>query len=217
MKTTPSPVGLLLTQGIVVLFLPSCAPVFSEMQSARMIGKNRFEVAGSYSSVSFADDGEQEQVQTNTGVQVGYGISDKVDIRGRFEHIKVNDFDENVNVIGFGPKFRLIDRYMSFYIPVGNGLGDYNDNWQVHPTMLFTLPLAKDIIEITVAPKYLLTFCEGCNDGFALNAGLAIGELDRFAVRLEYGLLKSTDDFDAGQYNHISVGAAITLGKQAKK
>ncbi len=217
MKTTPSPVGLLLTLGIVVLFLPSCAPVFSEMQSARMIGENQFELAGSYSSVSFSDDGEQEQVQTNTGVQVGYGISDKVDIRGRFEHIKVNDFDENVNVIGLGPKFRLIDRYMSFYIPVGNGLGDYNDNWQVHPTMLFTLPLAKDILEITVAPKYLLTFCEGCNDGFALNAGLAIGELDRFAVRLEYGLLTRTDDFDAGQYNHISVGAAITLGKQAKK
>ncbi|MFM9007278.1 MAG: hypothetical protein ACKORE_01715 [Bacteroidota bacterium] len=217
MKTTSSPIGLLLMLGSVILFLPSCAPVFSEMQSARMIGENQFELAGSFSSVSFADDGEQEPVQTNTGLQVGYGISDKVDIRGRFEHIKVNDIDETVNVIGIGPKFSLVDRYMAFYIPVGNGLGDYNENWQVHPTLLFTLPLAKDILEITVAPKYLLTFCEGCDDGFALNTGISVGELDRFAVRLEYGLLKNTAAFEEGQYNHISIGAAITLGKKANR
>lgn len=217
MKTHLSQFRILLIFGSAILLFPSCAPVFSEMQSARMLGKNRFEVTGSYSSVSFADDGESDQVQTNVGTQVGYGITDKVEIRGRFEHIKVNDLDETVNVIGFGPKISLVDRYMSFYLPVGNGLGDYNENWQMHPTMLFTLPVVKDVVEITVAPKYLLTFCEGCNDGFALNAGLSVGELDRFAFRLEYGLLKSTEDFDQGQYNHFSIGASVTLGKRETK
>jgi hypothetical protein len=207
----------LITSLILGVSLQSCAPVFSDLQSARTVGHNRAEITGSYSSVNYAEDGESDDIQNHTGFQVAYGVSEKTDLRFRYERIwfKEGEFDDGVSIWGLGPKFSISPKKVAFYIPIGNAFGeDNNDNWQLQPTFLFTLPLANDNIDLTLAPKYILTFCDECSDALAFNLGASFGQLDRWALRLEYGLMYSTQEFGEGHYSHLSFGASYTIGKR---
>jgi hypothetical protein len=213
MKNKRTPKLLPATLVLAAMLISACSPVFNEMQSARTVGAGRVEATGNFSSVNYASDGESEQIQNQAGLQMAYGVSDKVDLRARYERIWSEDLDEGVNVWGIGPKFSLIEKRIAFYMPIGNAIGDYDDNWQLHPTFLITIPLAKDQVEFTIAPKYLLTFCSDCDDGLAINFGLALGQLSNWALRLEYGLLYNTQEFGDGHYNHLSLGVSCVFGK----
>jgi len=84
-------------------FLAGCAAPFSDLQSARTVGKGRVEVTGSYSAVSLNSEGDSERLQDHTGVQLAIGVSDGVDLRTRYERISFHDADRGgINVLGFG-------------------------------------------------------------------------------------------------------------------
>ena len=180
---------------VLVLLLTSiafqnCAPVFSELQSARMVGKNKVEITPSYSSITISEDGESDGLQNHIGLQAAYGISEKLDIRARYELIwmKGSEISENVSILGIGPKFSAIQNWLAFYIPIGRAFGeDTNDSWQLHPTVLFTIPALKDKIDITISPKYLATLCKSCDDYIAINFGAAFSSnLNKWSIRPEY-------------------------------
>lgn len=200
----------------LIIFLQSCAPVFSELQSARTAGKNRVELTPSFSAVSFSDFEDLAfpfPVQYHAGVQAAYGITSKIDLRVRYEYIWMDMEDlgeDGISVIGIGPKFGILKDRIAFSLPVGGAIGLEN-SWQLHPTLLFTIPAVKDKFDITIAPKYLLTLNERSNGMPAANLGFAISNnLNRWAIRPEYGILFSPLD---GPYNHFSLGFSVNLGK----
>ena len=131
-----------------------CAPVFSELQSAKMLKKGQTEVTGNYSAVSFSNDGESDKIQNHVGFQLASGISNKANLRFRFESISLVD-DGNSSgdlprfyLLGGGPKFGNKKGNIAVYLPVGFAFGediDISETWQLHPTLLFTAPISPNL------------------------------------------------------------------------
>ncbi len=121
-----------------------CAPGFSEMQSAKLVGKGNIEATPSFSTVSFLEDGESDQMQKHVGVQAAYGVAEGFDLRSRIEYIWNDDI--NATVIGVGPKFSIWKDHIAGYVPLGFAFGEdieTSETWQLHPTMLFTVPYTR--------------------------------------------------------------------------
>lgn len=208
----------LLFTGSLLLFgmlYQSCAPVFSELQSARTVGKNRVELTPSYTSASITDEGETGGVQNELGIQAAIGLTPKFDLRLRYEYIwpKGDGFGDGVSVIGFGPKISLLENKIALSLLGGTAFGgDIEDAWEFQPSLLFTLPAVENKLDITLAPKYIFTFCEECEDFAAINLGLAFSsDLSKWAIRPEYGLLY--DIGEAGHVGQFSIGISKTFGK----
>ncbi len=201
------------TSGFMVNF-QSCAPVFSDLQSARLVGKGNVELTPSYSSVSYIEDGESEGIQNHLGTQIAFGVSDNVDIRGRFEHIWLKgEGDYNDQIFGLGPKFSVLKDRVAIYLPVGFAFSNIGESIEFHPTVLFTLPIVNDMLDFNPSAKYLVSFCEDCSNLVALNFGAAFSQdFSRWAIRAEYGLLFNPGE--SGSFRQFSVGLSYTFSKQ---
>lgn len=197
----------------------SCAPLFSDMQSARLVGKNNVEITPGYSSVQFAREGQRESVGSFVGLQAGYGLSDKVDLRVRYEHYQYEN--EETNVFAFGPKIGLVKDRIAFYLPVGFAFGGFvqesSNSWQMHPTILFTLPIEPNKIEFNPSVKHIVSFCNDCyNPLFAFNLGAGLSsDLSKWAIRPEYGLLYNLNE--KGHYENFSIGLSLNMSLLFKK
>lgn len=204
-------IGILLSS----LMLQNCVTVFSDLQGARTVGKGNVELTPSFSSVSVSGDGETEKAQTHIGLQTAVGLSPTIDIRARYEYIWLAGSDgDGISAIGIGPKFSLLKDHIAVYVPIGRALGEgTSETYQLHPTFLFSLGLKKDILDLNLSPKYLISFCEDCESLFALNIGLAISsDLNAWAIRPEFGLL-----FKPGEEGHasqFSIGVSKVLNKK---
>ncbi len=191
--------------------LQACAPTFSELQSARLAGPGRVEITPSYSSTSFSSEGESEKVQDHFGVQLATGLSDRVDLRFRYEYIDVEG--EAVHVVGMGPKIRLVPDRVAFYLPVGTALADgleSGETFQLQPTALFTHPVS-DQFELTASGKALLWVDRSNDDLLAFNLGAGISQdLNRWAIRPEGGILINPGE--DGRFWHFSVGFTYYAG-----
>jgi len=195
------------------IVLQSCAPIFSELQSARMVGEDQFEITPSFSQTSYTEDGASEFWQLGVGVQAAYGLHEKVDIRMRAEHIFLDLPLYGVTALAFGPKFSLIEDRLAFYLPVATAFGEYYEGtWEIHPSLICTVPAVADKLDINFSTKYLVMFCEDCLDPFAVNLGLAIStDLNKWAIRPEYGILKYPGEtYSFGQF---SIGFTKSFGK----
>jgi len=191
----------------VLILLTACAPTFSELQSARTVGKDKVEFTPSFSAVQFASDGQINSVQNHVGLQLAFGLSDKLDFRLRTEYIWLTDeFSNGIGMIGFGPKYNFVLNRVSFYLPIGRAVGqDTGDTWGMHPTLLLTQPLLKEKVELTLSPKYLFPFCKDCSDLIAVNLGLAISsKISNWSIRPEFGVLCNPQD--QGVYTQFSFG-----------
>lgn len=200
---------------ILVLGFQSCVPVFSELQSARLVGKKRFELTPMFSIVSAPENGNTEHLQNEYGLQAIIGVSDRVDLRLRSEVIPYqgSDYSDWGAVFGFGPKISLIENKMALSLPFGTAIDDdFMNEWEFQPSLLLTLPAIPGKIDITLSPKYIWSFCEDCQNLGAINFGLAISsDLSKWAIRPEYGHL-----YDLGEKGHVgqfSIGLSKTFGK----
>ncbi len=200
---------------LVTCLFHNCAPVFSDLQSARLVGKKNVEVTPSYSTVAFTEDRESEGIQNHIGAQVAVGLSDKVDLRIRLEHIWVKDDSFSEQVFGVGPKISLAKDRVAAYLPVGFALSDIGGSFEFHPTLLFTLPVVQNQIDFNPAAKYLIAFCEDCENLLAFNLGLALSnDLSKWAFRTEYGFLINPGE--SGSYRHFTVGFSFTFNKKSQ-
>lgn len=195
--------------------LTACAPPFSELQSARLAGMERLELTPSYARVTASDEGESETTHSHFGLQVATGVSEMVDLRGRFERVTVEDEDDfAVNVIGFGPKLALVRDRVAFYVPIGFAFGediDVSETLQIHPTLLATLPLTATSAEVNGSAKVLVPITERDVDTtVAFNLGLGLGDLSRWVIRPEVGFLFSPGE--SGHFRHISIGVTWYAG-----
>jgi hypothetical protein len=194
---------------VLVLILAGCAAPFSNYQSARLAGKYKGEAAAHYSLVSVKD----EKVQDQIGVQGGFGITDKADIRIRYERIYLEDSDSNLNVFGFGPKFRLHSDNAAFFLPVGFAFGEdveTSKTWEFHPAFIGTHAFSS-WLELNVSGKALISLVEDGPDArVALNVGLGIGpNTTRLIVRPEAGVMIYITDAD-DPFFHFGLGMSFS-------
>lgn len=193
-----------------------CAPVFSELQSARTAGKHNIEATPSFSSVTLTDNGNTNGVQNHAGLQLGWGLTNEFDLRLRYEYIwlKGNGNDGGTSVLGLGPKFGVVKDRLAFSIPVGRAFGYNSSNtWELHPTVLFTQPVIMDKLELTLSGKYLAQLRNEANNKIAFNLGMAVSTgLSRWAIRPEYGIL--VDPGSSAYFSHFSIGVTGYFGKE---
>lgn len=194
---------------ITSIFMSSCAPTFSELQSARTVGKGKLEITPSYSSVDY----EGDSIQDHYGLQTAIGIGEKVDFRVRFEQISVEGSEGlEASVLGFGPKFSIAEGKNAIYLPIGFAFGDdirTSKSWQFHPTFLATIPINNNI-EINPSGKMIIPLNQDDTDIMvALNLGLGISSnLQKYAIRPEFGFLLNPGE--DGYYKHFSIGLSVT-------
>lgn len=186
-----------------------CAPSFSELQSAKLVDKGHFEAAANYSSVSFHNEGESEKAQDHFGIQIAYGLMDKVNLRFRYERIEVDPVEVSANVFGFGPKLRIVEDVFALYLPVGFATGEdieTSESWQFHPTIILTYPY-REYFELNTSAKYIIQFCDDCDQLVGLNVGLGLShDLRIYAIRPELGFLINPGE--DGHYMHYSIGVS---------
>ena len=198
-------------------FWQGCAPVFSEMQSARMLKKGQTELTGHYSAVSLNAEGETEKVQNQVGLQLGTGVADNVNLRVRLERISsaIDEefFDDlpSIYAVGFGPKLGNPGGNVAINLPVGFAFGEdvrTEKSWEFQPTLLFTVPVTPQF-EINPSGKALIPIGNPDLDVLvAFNLGLGISsDLNRWALRPEVGYLFNPGE--DGHYFHWSLGVSV--------
>jgi hypothetical protein len=196
-----------LVLGVIV---SGCAPVFSDLQSAKLVGRGKVEVTPGFSSVSFSGPEDSGHVQNHVGVQVAAGVHDKIDLRVRYERVEVED-GPGVNVLGFGPKIQVVKDHVAVYVPVGLAFGggiESGKSWAVHPTLLLTGQVHPSV-ELNGSAKYLVPLNEEGGDNLvAFNVGLGLGPAQgRWAIRPEFGMLFNPGE--EGHFNQFSIGFSI--------
>lgn len=193
--------------------LNGCAPIFSELQSARTVGKGNIELTPHFSSTDFYEQLAPNGVQNHLGLQVANGLSDRLDLRTRYEFVWPKGFDlsSGTNVVSLGLKYGLAPDRVAIYLPVGRALGEgSSQSWEIQPTLLFTQPIIPRELELTFAPKYVAVLCESCADLYAINLGLSVGsDVRRWSIRPEYGLAFQEGDPDF--FGQFSLGFSWNL------
>lgn len=197
---------------ISLIFLTSnCVTIFSEFQSADTLGEGNTEITPAASIVSFTNEGESEHIQTNMGVQVGYGLSDVTDLRFRFEAPSYGDdlstFGEFF-AFGFGPKVQLIEDKVAAYMPLGFAFGEdveTSETFEIHPSVIMTFPI-NETTELNPSIKLIMPF-DDRDATLALNLGLGFWN-DNMGLRPEIGIMKSLENGD-GTFVHFGVGFSI--------
>jgi hypothetical protein len=198
---------------LALFLLADCAPPFSSMQSARTAGKGKVEFTPIFSTVFMSAEDETEHIQNEFGFQTAYGFGNMVDLQLRYEFISVSieDFSVSANVIGIGPKIGVYKGNIAFACPLGFAFGgdieDISDTWQLHPTLLFTLPVGNSS-EFNPSSKMLIPL-SGDGDvllAFNLGAGFST-DLRKWAVRPEVGFLINPGE--EGHFTQFSLGLTI--------
>ena len=206
--------AILLSMIIVLVLTYSCAPVFSDIQSARLVGKGNFEATPNFTTTSQTFEGESDHIQNHYGLQLGYGLSKRIDLRARYEYIGLDSDGGSTNVFGIGPKVSLLKDRIAAYLPVGFAFGgdvEGIDEVEVQPTLLFTIPVGKNI-EINPSVKGIIS-----NEFYmAFNLGLGLStNPNKYVIRPEYGILLNPGE--SGRYGQFSIGATIYMLKHISK
>ena len=132
---------------VTLLVSFNCAPITSDMQSAKSIGKGGIEVTLNTGSLDYddSDENSMSDVQDNFGAHIAYGVGDKIDVRGRFENIKVNglnSIDESgegvdITLFSMGIKYGIF-KSVSTRIELPDGSKQYAKTINNEPSKFFT-------------------------------------------------------------------------------
>jgi hypothetical protein len=121
-----------------------------------------------------------------------------------------NDESVGATVLGIGPKIGRRHGTVALYLPVGMAFGedvDEDETIEFHPTLLTTIPIGTRL-ELNPSCKLLIPLSrENADVLVAVNLGMALGQVDRFAIRPELGFLFNPGE--EGNYRHFSVGLAF--------
>ena len=203
---------------IILLLIVGCAPItFSNLQSAKMTRKGKFEFTPSFST----------SINTNSfGLQTSYGLNNKYNFRLRLERIMI-DFDDfesdssnfidmsifnfkaNITHLSFGIKYQLLKNKSAIYIPISFTKID-NDSEiikQIEPTYIHTFSFK--YLEINPSIKALIPLDSNTKDYLlAYNLGFGISSnLSKWVIRPEVGIL--TSPLEEGGIPHMSIGLSL--------
>ena len=219
MKTQSRSLYYLLLMAISMAMTSCIVPVNTSMESARMLGTGNVEVTGTFSSYSLNADGESVGINDNLGLRIGYGISDKFDLKLRYVHLFTsNDFEENPNVsyLALAPKVSLKEKKIAITMPIGLYFakvdGESMDTWFVSPRLIYTYPFPNDKVELSISSKADFYFEEDSDPsiGFSLGAGFS-SDFSKWAIRPEFGVLFFTGDSEGTSLN-FGVAGTVNFG-----
>ena len=107
---------------ILLLILFNCAPITSDMHSAKTIGKGGIEITLNSGTLDYEDaESSISEMQDNLGAHVALG--EKLDIRGRFETLQINGVEdlgetiEDVTLFSLGLKYGLFKDKFAIFLP----------------------------------------------------------------------------------------------------
>jgi hypothetical protein len=192
----------------------SCAPVFSEMQTAKTLEQGEVRVSPTGTTTSFSEDGESESMQKQLGLLVDANVAKGVDARFKYEAIFDSDWEYGeVHALGLGLKFGLVEDQVAFSIPFGMYIDSDGEtgSYQLQPSVLLTHSFT-DKYSMTFAPKSIIMLpqdeepAEAKMFGFNINAQIDL--TDHVYIMPEFGMLFHSDE--GGHFRQFSIGIGIT-------
>ena len=182
---------------IILLLIVGCAPItISNIQSAKMLEKGKFEFTPSVSTTFNT---------FNLGVQTAYGLNRKSNLRFRLERIFIDlcDRDDNcdnsfinyklnLTHLSFGLKYPLKRNESAIYLPISFTKGDESTDILklIEPTFIYS-----NGNEVTTSIKVLypissISITELKNALLAINIGFGLSNnYDKWIIRPELGLV----------------------------
>jgi hypothetical protein len=204
---------------VLITAILGCTSPFSDLQTGRVLEKGQTEMTPFYSAVSFGNEGESTRIQTSYGMIVGIGLDEerRSDLRMRYERISLEGDDDEINVVGLGPKFRIAPDDVALLLPVGFAFGDgvkTSKTWETQPTILMTGSPAS-WLEVTGSVKALIRLnSEGSDPRIAFNLGAGLGpDPRRLALHPEVGFMINPGA--DGYYYHLSLGFSVGWGESS--
>lgn len=196
---------------VLLPFISACVvPINTSFESARMLGKGNAEAMGHYSHYIIADEGESEAYNNNFGLRLGYGISDKFDLKMRYIRLVPEvEGSSGVNYIDLAPKYAFLPGKLAGTLPVGLYFAEGESQWVFSPKLLFTYP-ANNMFEATLAAKADIFPDDESEVYLGFNLGFGISSnLDRWAIRPEVGLM--VDPGESGRAWVLGIGFNAVL------
>lgn len=216
--------------GTAVALMSSCAiaPVSTHYESARSLKKNNLEASANYSHYRIDVDGETDAANDNFGLRVGYGITDRMDVKLRYERLlpsnQTNQLDIPVNYWSFVPKYTFIDNILAVKFGVNSYV--YRESQEtsseeelvsiqsLKPSVIGTWPINQKV-ELSLAGSYEIALEDDYSNfiGFSLGAGFS-EDLDKWAVRPEVGYIFNDENSSNG---FLNVGIGLTYNFDLNK
>ena len=212
-----------------LLTLFNCAPITSDMHSAKTVGKGGIEITLNSGTLDYEDaESSMSEVQDNLGAHVAYGLGEKFDIRGRFETVKINGVEDlgepvdDVTLLSLGLKYGLFKDKFAIFLPYDiyyNSEGESGPK-TLAPTIIYTKTI-RDAFELSPSAKIILQMDADMDDDpwLAFNFGLGINpgillkkvELEKVVLRAENGILFTTDSEGEAWYTHATSGLSYQI------
>ena len=186
---------------------------------------------GHYTHYIISGDGSAP-INNNYGFRVGYGVSEKFDLKARYEKLVPVDQEEDTkvkaNYISLVPKLSLKDRKLALLMPisrynlkaVSSGETQKEYAYSIAPQVIRTYTSKTNMADFSISVKgdYIIhSDPEAENDllfGFTLGAGFS-NNLDKWAIRPEAGYLFKPGE-GIGFWN-LGVGFQLVLPTHKKE
>jgi hypothetical protein len=229
--------NLLFAAGLIAsLPFSSCvtvAPVNASYEKAGTLGKGNVELSGNYTHYIVSGAGESEAINNNYGFKAGYGLSDKFDLKLRYEKLMPVDQEPGskfkVNYLSVIPKISLMDKKLSLLMPISrynfkdedlDGKEVKDHSYSIAPQIIRTFTSKANNADFSISLKgdYIINSGEDAENDFLLGFNVGAGfsnNLNKWAIRPEAGYLFKPGE-DIGFWN-IGVGIQVILPTHKKK
>ena len=229
------------SSNFLIIFFSTClfscafAPVNNQYEKAATLKKGNLELTGSFSDYSAGGVGGTEHTNRNFGFRAGYGITDKFDLKLRYERLMPTDgfggedvFDEGdvkaVNYFSIIPKFSLVPEKLSLLVPLSQyAYREETDGKKIDrtfnsisPQIIYTLTGAKKKSDFSFGVKADCLLGDNGGGGVLLGTSIGAGfssDLDKWAIRPEVGALFIA----GGAYLSYGVGLQFLVSKNKKR
>ena len=218
---------LLLTVPEFFLSCTLVAPVTNQYEKAATLKKGNTELMGHFTAYGGSGNGESEAINNNFGFRFGYGLSDKVDLKFRYERLvpsdNIDDEARGANYFSLIPKFSLVPDKFSLLVPIShysakrndvvNGEDDFDYSFSsAAPHLIYTFTGAKNKTDFSLGLKADILFTGDVGSvllGATAGAGLS-SDLNKWAIRPEVGILS----IGGGAFLSYGVGLQFLLSKK---
>lgn len=191
------------------------AQIFGEYQSAGLMGKGKIEASTHFTGVSTSYDGESAYTLNGLGLQAGFGLGGRFELRTRYERLWFDGLgigDGGFNYLTLAPKLGKEDGRFAFMLPIAMAFSEGEQSFELHPTVLVSIPLSQTA-NLTFSPKYLISLEEGAEFSdslLALNLGAGIGFSEQWVLRPELGLMFLPGE--EGTFFNFGLGISRRMG-----
>jgi hypothetical protein len=208
----------------VLFFSCAFAPINNQYEKARTLKEGNAEFSGSVTGYGIAGAGGSLSTNNNFGFRAGYGLTDKFDIKLRYEHlITTKSFEEEfadgevkgTNYFSLVPKFSLVSDKLALLVPLSHysykeeidGKEKKGSMNSIAPQVLYTITNSKNKIDFSFGMKADYLFGNDGGGGVLLGATIGAGfssDLNKWSIRPEAGFM-----FTAGTAAFVSYGVGF--------